>query len=107
MTSELILNSENAREAKKLGYKIQGYEPATWYEKGYDLCLPGIKAKFQQNPNLLQMLKTTTPKVLVESTPDKTWGTGVPLNQPDPLNPEKWHNQGWLSRMLMDIRDNL
>ena len=105
-TSELILNSENAREAKKLGYKIQGYEPATWHEKGYELCFPGIKAKFHQNPNLLEMLKTTTPKVLVESTLDKTWGTGVPLNQPDPLNPNKWHNQGWLSSMLMDIRDN-
>ena len=106
-TTELILNSESALEAKKLGYKIQGYEPKTWHEKGYELCLPGIKAKFQQNPNLLCMLKTTTPKLLVESTSDKTWGTGVPLNQPEPLNREKWHNQGWLSSMLMDIRDNL
>ena len=106
-TTELILNSENVLDAKKLGYKIQGFDPKTWHEKGYELCIPGIKAKFQQNPTLLCMLKTTTPKLLVESTADnKTWETGVPLKDHEALNREKWHNQGWLSSMLMDIRDN-
>ena len=45
LTSDLILNSENAMEAKWLSYKIQGYDPKLWHEKGYDLCIPGIKAK--------------------------------------------------------------
>ena len=93
-------------EAKRLGYKIHGYDPKIWHEKGYSLCLPGIKAKFNQNPTLLKMLKTTSPKLLVESTIDKIWGTGVPLKENDALNREKWQNSGWLSSMLMDIRDN-
>ena len=105
-TSDQILNSENAMEAKWLGYKIHGYDPKIWHEKGYSLCLPGIKAKFNQNPTLLKMLKTTSPKLLVESTIDKIWGTGVPLKENDALNREKWYNSGWLSSMLMDIRDN-
>ena len=49
------------------------------------------------------MLKTTSPKLLVESSTDKIWGTGVPLKDNEALNQEKWHNQGWLSSMLMDI----
>ena len=102
-TTELILNSENTLDAKRLGYRIQGYDPKIWHEKGYDLCIPGIKAKFQQNPTLLCMLKTTSPKLLVESTTDKIWGTGVPLKDNEALNQEKWYNQGWLSSMLMDI----
>ena len=106
LTSDLIVNSENAMEAKRLSYKIQGYDPKLWHEKGYDLCIPGIKAKFNQNPTLLKMLKTTSPKLLVESSIDKTWGTGIPLKDTDALNQEKWHNPGWLSSMLIDIRDN-
>ena len=50
-----------------------------WKEKGYHLCLEGVKAKFQQNPDLLNMLRTTSPKLLAEGTLDKTWGTGVHL----------------------------
>ena len=106
LTSNQILNSENAMEAKWLGYNIHGYNPKIWHEKGYQLCLPGIKAKFFQNPTLLKMLKTTSPKLLVESTIDRTWGTGIPLKENDALNQDKWHNPGWLSAMLMDVRDN-
>ena len=74
LTSNQILNSETAMEAKRLGYNIQGYDPKIWQEKGYHLCLPGIKAKFIQNPPLLKMLKTTSPKLLVESTIDYKHG---------------------------------
>ena len=105
-TATSILNSETARDAKRLGYKIQGYDSKIWYEKGFDLCKPGIKAKFNQNPTLLNMLKTTSPKILVESSPDKIWGMGIPLKDTDALNKEKWYNTGWLSTMLTDIRDN-
>ena len=86
LTSNQILNSENAMEAKRLDYNIHGYDPKIWHEKGYRLCLPGIKAKFIQNPPLLKTLKTTSPKLLVESTIDKTWGTRVPLKENDALN---------------------
>ena len=57
-------------------------------------------------PPLLKMLKTTSPKLLVESTIDRTWGTGIPLKENDALNRDKWHNPGWLSSMLLDVRDN-
>ena len=73
-----ILNCETARDAKRLGYNIQGYNSKTWYEKGYDLCQPGIKAKYLQNPTLLNMLRITSPKLLVESSPDKNLGDGHP-----------------------------
>ena len=75
--------------------------------KDTDLCLPGIRAKYHQNPTLLNMLRTTSPKLLVECSADKIWGTGVPLKEKDALNKEKWHNTGWLSTMLMNIRDNI
>ena len=66
----------------------------------------GIKSKFVQNPLLLQMLKATGKKVIVEASTDKLWGTGVVLRDNQVLNPNRWHNVGWMSSILMDIRDN-
>ena len=96
VTATSIINSETARDAKKLSYKIQGYDAKTWRDKGYDLCLPGLKEKFLQNPILMNMLRTTSPKLLVESSFDKTWGTGIPLKDKDALNKKKLAHQ-WLA----------
>ena len=72
---------------------------------GLELVRPGIKAKFKQNPLLLQMLLTTHPKTIAEVTYDKTWGTGIPLDSPDALIEEKWYNKWWMSDILSSIRD--
>ena len=69
------------------------------------LCLEGIRAKFVQNPPLLNMLKSTEPKVIVESSLDKLLGTGVQLRDQNALNPEKWHGTGWMSAMLSTVRN--
>ena len=51
------------------------------------------------------MLKATAPKLIVEASTDKLWGTGTNLRDNHALNPEKWYNKGWMSNMLMEIRD--
>ena len=51
------------------------------------------------------MCQTTHPKTIAEATYDKTWGTGIPLYNPDDLIEEKWYNKGWMSDILMSIRD--
>ena len=103
VTAAKILNSNSPYEAKKLGYQVQGMDLGKWKEEGYQLCLEGVKAKFQQNPDLLNMLRTTSPKLLAEGTTDKTWGTGIHLHDTNALDRSRWHSNGWLSNMLMDI----
>ena len=51
------------------------------------------------------MLKTTEPKVLAEASNDKVWGTGISLRDSQALNMNKWNGTGWLSNMLIIIRD--
>ena len=51
------------------------------------------------------MLKSTQPKIIVEATLDRLWGTGVQLQDPNVLDPEKWHNTGWMSTMLSLIKE--
>ena len=70
---------DNPYEIKRLSYKIRGFDKDRWKHEGFDLCYRGIEAKFKQNLPLLSMLKTTHPKILVEATSDRVWGTGVQL----------------------------
>ena len=72
-------------EAKHLGYQVTGYDRTIWIENGYGKCYQGIKAKFDQNADLFNMLKTTTPKLLVESSNDKIWGTGISIRDTNAL----------------------
>ena len=53
------------------------------------------------------MLKNTESLILAEASKDKTWGTGIPLHDIDVLRTSKWKNKGWLSSMLMTIRDEV
>ena len=93
MTANQILASSTPYEAKQLSYNINGFNAQWWRTDGYEICLGGITGKFLQNPPLLQMLKTTKPKILMEATLDKQWGTGVQLRDPNTLTPEKWHGK--------------
>ena len=91
--------------SKRLGYKINGVNREKWHSDGYEVCFAGIWEKFMQNQPLLQLLKSTIPKTIAEATTDKIWGTGITLWDTSTLQTDKWHSPGWLSRMLMTIRD--
>ena len=52
------------------------------------------------------MLRTTFPKILAEASTDRLWGTGIKLNDTHALDTEKWSGPGWLSKMLLSIRED-
>ena len=105
-TTNLILRTDSAIEAKRLSYKIAGVDHLRWKLDGYHKCEPGIMAKFDQNPLLKSMLLSTKPKLLVEASTDTLWGTGVGLKHSNVLSRKHWTGQGWLSKMLHTIRDD-
>ena len=79
LTANQIIQCADAFEAKRLGYRVSGFDMQQWKEYGYDLCIEGIRAKFHQNHNLMMILKSTGNKIIVEATRDRLWGTGIPL----------------------------
>ena len=54
--AEDILKCDTALEAKRLGYRINGFNMQKWSTEGCDICHEGIKSKFVQNPLLLQVV---------------------------------------------------
>ena len=94
-TANQILYSDTPYEAKCLSKQIQGADNDRWLEDRYDIYLEGIHAKFQQ----------THPKILEEALYDKTWGTGITLQNSNTLDSSKWVSRGWLSNMLLTVRE--
>ena len=103
-TVDKILQCDSPYEAKKLGYGVQELDIRKWHDEGYELCLEGVRAKFHQNPSLMQMLRTTKPKLVAEATTDRMWGTGIHLRDSNVLDRKRWTSNGWLSDMFMSIR---
>ena len=100
-----IINTESALEAKRMGHKLKKpKEVKEWSEIAKEMCLPGIKAKFHQNPPLLLLLQSTDNQTIVEASYDNLWGTGIPLCDRNCLNQQQWKNTGILGEILMDIR---
>ena len=61
------------------------------YHKVAQLCKPRIKAKYEQNNNLKELLLNTGTRIIVKCSKDRDWGTGVPLGQFDCLSKDKWY----------------
>ena len=85
-TTQAILSATTPSEAKKIGYQVQNFDMRMWKGEGYKTCCRGMKAKFKKNPDLLGMLVSNKPKLLVEVSIDKLWGTGVSLRDINALN---------------------
>jgi len=102
-----ILATESALESKLLAQDIVGYDERRWKEVAYKECYRGLFEKFNQNENLRRVLVNTENKTLVESSYDQIWGTGIPLSDPACLDRTKWYNPGIMSKLLMDIRQEL
>ena len=98
-----VMTAENALDCKLLARDTSGYDERKWKEVAYQECYNGLYAKFEQNPALKQILLQTGEKTIVESSYDRVWGTGIPLNDPSCLDKSKWHNPGILGTLLMDI----
>ena len=104
--ADRILATKTAIACKQLSYTIQNYDQQSWTMVAKDRCLDGLKAKFVQNPELLQVLLSTGSKLIVECSKDHIWDTGIPLYRWDCLHRKYWSGNGLLSELLMEIRDS-
>ena len=72
ITSNKILNSTTALECKQISSGIRNYDKRQWEKVAKNICKPGLKSKFAQNPGLADiLLKCTEKNQIVESTTDR------------------------------------
>ena len=100
-----IMGCKSSADCKEFSRKIKGVDHSKWDSVAAEICRPGIREKFVQNPILLEILLTRTGnKRIVECSKDRLWGTGTPLAQSDCLDPDRWITPGIMGKILEDIR---
>ena len=104
-TYNQIMGCSTSVDCKRASRQIRNLDINRWDHVAGNICQPGIRAKFLQNPPAMDtLIRKTGSKTIVECASDRLWGTGVPLNDPMCLDPEKWVSQGIMGRILEDIR---
>lgn len=101
-----ILKARSPKQIKQLGREVRGFISAEWDAHRVAAVEKGNLAKFTQNPALLEYLKGTKAKILVEASPyDRIWGIGLGREHQDVKNPLKWKGLNLLGFALMRVRD--
>lgn len=90
-----ILQTTDPKKLKALGRKIKNYDDAVWSDIRVDVMKEVVKAKFEQNQDLLQKLLNTGDAVLAEANAfDNFWGCGLRATDSAINDPNKWREIG-------------
>lgn len=107
-TAKKIMEAKDPGKAKSLGREVHPFNKTLWEEIRVQIMRRGIRAKFQQNPELLVNLLGTGNALLAEcSASDTVWGVGLSLDDPASEDPRNWKGHNLLGRTLMLVRDDL
>lgn len=107
-TAQKILNSDNPYEIKALGRLVCGYDEHYWNGVRQIIVYEGLRAKFEQNPDLSNRLKATGNALLAEcALKDRIWGIGLTMNDPKRFDPTKWNGTNLLGYALMMAREKI
>lgn len=103
--AEKILKEKNPKEIKKFGREVKNFNAEIWSRNLFHLCSVGMVEKFNQNPDMKNILISTGNKTIVEASPyDKIWGIGMSETDEDILNMSKW-GENILGKMLCYTRN--
>lgn len=103
-----IMATDDPRKQKKLGRQVNNFNAEMWEQNCKSVVYDGNKAKFTQNPKLLEALLATGDTTLVEASPyDKTWGIGLSENDPLAHSRDTWQGTNWLGEILTKLRNDL
>ncbi len=107
-TAQKILTSTSPKEVKDLGRKVKNYNDTVWNGVRQIVVYEGLKAKFEQNPDLAKQLLDTGDDILVECNPyDNIWAIHMTEDDPRIQDISQWQGQNLLGFTLMLVRTYL
>lgn len=103
-----ILSTDDASQIKALGREVSNYDEHIWNGIRQIVVYEGLLAKFLQNEDLKDKLKSTGEAILAEcAVKDLIWGVGLSMTDPDRFDKTKWKGQNLLGYTLMMVRERL
>ena len=103
-----ILSTDDASQIKALGRQVKNYDEHIWNGIRQIVVYKGLLAKFSQNKDLKDRLKSTGEAILAEcAVKDLIWGVGLSMKDPNRFDKTKWKGQNLLGYTLMMVRECL
>ncbi|MGN1165021.1 MAG: TIGR02452 family protein [Lachnospiraceae bacterium] len=100
-----ILNTKDPKSCKALGRKVHSFDPEIWDVHKIRIVMDGNRAKFAQNPDLMDKLLWTGNAILAEASPyDKIWGIGLSREEAIKMQADEWPGENLLGKVLMQLR---
>lgn len=105
--ADKVMDTDDPAEAKKLGRThFDNFDDKLWTRISPTIVKRGVRAKFEQNPQLLEVLLSTGNAVLAECSPyDKVWGIGLAPDDKRIIDTTQWAGKNKLGRILMILRE--
>ena len=104
-----IMHTADPEQCKILGREFfDGFDAALWKKTRFVVVKRGIRAKFSQNPPMMDTLLATGNAILAECSPrDKDWGILLSTSDPEVQDITKWRGENLLGQVLMEVREEL
>ncbi len=107
---EKIMGSDDPAKIKSYGSKENFSEfmkiKSIWDKNSRYIVKRAIRAKFIQNPDLLEKLMGTGQSLICECAgKDRVWGIGININDPSWKYVKNWNGENRLGITLMELRD--
>ena len=107
-TAAKILATDDVAQIKALGRLVANYNESYWNGVRQIIVFEGLLAKFSQNEDLKERLKSTGNDILAEcAVRDRIWGIGLSMKDADRFEIDKWNGQNLLGYALMMVREKL
>lgn len=105
---ERSLQAEDPVEAKSILTSLRHDHEQEWQSIREQVTTDGLRAKFNQNPNLANYLIQTQDRTIGEASRNPIWGIGMTLDDDRVLDMARWNDTGnLLGKLLMKIRTEL
>ena len=103
-----ILSTDDTSQIKALVRQVKNYDEHIWNGIRQIVVYKGLLAKFSQNEDLKDRLKSTGEAILAEcAVKDLIWSVGLSMKDPNRLDKTKWKGQNLLGYTLMMVRECL
>ena len=108
-TALKILQASTPYDCYTLGQSVTGFNRSLWNTEHAPKCmLQAVKAKFLQNQNIADFLKSTKDSTLCEaSKTDLYWGVGLRLTDTRLFNQQNWTGKNQMGKILSQVRNEL
>lgn len=105
--AEKVMKTDDPAKAKSIGRtRFSNFDDKLWTRISSTIVKRAVRAKFEQNPELLNKLLSTGNAVLAECSPfDTIWGIGLAPNDSRICITSEWKGKNKLGRILMNLRD--